>query len=270
MKTIFQKILHEPLIHFLLFGSAIYIYFQVTTPPQTETQQAFQKQKIVLNKTEIENLQNQYQTQFHQKPNKELLKLLIDQRYKEKALLKEAYALQLYKNDKAIDKILLQKMHFILQKQQSPKDIDEKELYHYYKKHIQDYSQRENISFLHIHFNNLNTKQKEELYKLLHFAPPIKTAPKESHMTKDTIVSKYGTYFAKKLFLATKSHWLPAIATKDGYEFVYILNYQTAKPYPFADVEDRVYNDFKKAQELKNYQQQLKKLHKRYELYKEQ
>jgi len=270
LKTTIQKFLHEPLVHFLIFGGCIYIYYQIISPNQVETAQAFQKQKVVLNKEEIAKLQQDYEQEFHKTPNPTILTLLQQQLYRKKVLLKEAYALQLYKNDKKIDALLLQKIDFILQKQESAKDIDESDLQKYYHKHIQDYSHRKSISFLHIHFANLTQKEQNKIYKLLQYAPKLKGVEKEIKRDKESLQKEYGNYFTQKLFRAKKGEWLPPIPTKKGYESVYILNYETGKPYPFEEVEDRVYKDFKSEQERKNHHQQMQKIMQRYELYKEQ
>ena len=208
MKTTIQKFLHEPLVHFLIFGGCIYIYYQIISPNQVETAQAFQKQKVVLNKEEIAKLQQDYEQEFHKTPNPTILTLLQQQLYRKKVLLKEAYALQLYKNDKKIDALLLQKIDFILQKQESAKDIDESDLQKYYHKHIQDYSHRKSISFLHIHFANLTQKEQNKIYKLLQYAPKLKGVEKEIKRDKESLQKEYGNYFTQKLFRAKKGEWL--------------------------------------------------------------
>jgi hypothetical protein len=269
LRKVFQKILHEPLVHFLFIGGIIYIFYAVNNPMQNTSTLQQQKQKVVLHKSEIQKIKEQFKSSYHEPVSQDLLWLLKQKLYIEKSLLKESYALGLYKNDSDIDAILLKKMRYIIQKQQNEKELDEKKLYMYYLKHIEDYSVRKNVTFLRLHFANITKKAQKNLYEILRYAPPLKTATKISNASAKSLSHEFGNYFAKKLFLETKGRWLHAIPVKDGYEFVYILSYEISQKYPFEDVEDIVYRDFKVAEDIKNHKKQMKRLEKIYQFYGE-
>lgn len=267
MKAIINKIYHEPLLHFLLLGALVYIYYTLQIP---SVQSSPQKSKIVLTQSQAELIKQNFEKTYHIKASQAITEILIEDIYMQQAMIQEAYRLQLYKNDAKIEKILLQKMHYILQKEQSLQDIDEKKLYQYYKKNKDAYGLRKSISFYYIKVQNRDREEVEKLYNLLKFHKPLKNLKKESQKSKKEIIKSYGNYFAKQIFNAPIQRWLPPIATQDGFILPYI--YKTtisSAPSSFEEVEERVYRDYKFAIQKENYLTQYKKLHQRYILYKE-
>lgn len=263
MKSIINKFLQEPLFHFLLFGAFVYLFYTHYNPQQESISP--QKITIILTQSEKKHLTQNFQQQYHYKPSQELISLLERYDARQKALLAEAYRLQLYKNDPKIEKILLEKMHYILQKQKSSKEISEEKLLNYYKEHIQAYVKRGKISFYYLYLKNTDIQKADKLYKLFKYQKAITSLPKELNATTDYLTQKYGSYFSRQLLNAPIKRWLAPIAVKSGFMLVYIFDTkENNKPLDFEEVEDRVYQDYIYYKERENYLTQEKKLHKRY------
>jgi len=263
-----KKILYEPLFHFLVVGMAVYMLYMhnaqsnkmVSVSTNTNT-----VSKIVVSKYELKKEEKIFDKYFDKNLINDLSALLEKKIYEDKALLQEAYALKLYENDKSIDNILLPKVKYVLLNQQKMKNIDEKDIYKYYKEHIKDYSKRKNITFLHIHFNQQKDQKTFTVLKdLLKNAGELKNVQKDEHKSFSELKKIYGNYFVTILRNMDKGVWRGEIPTKDGYEFVYILGYETGEVYPFEDVQDRVYEDFKADFRKKNHQRVMQLLENKY------
>ena len=252
------KVLKEPLIHFLLLGSFIYLVYIYTQEPTQNIQE-----EITLQTYEIQALKDGYKKKHHKDINSEELKAYSAQALYEKKLLDEAYALNLHKESKEISQILLKQMKFIRQNRSIFKEPTEEELLAYYKKNIQEYSQTDKISFSHIYFLNAKDKDIKKLYEITttvgidpHNAAYFGNASSISNyldnVTQDEIQKSFGKYFTKQLFTLKSGIWHKAIHSKNGVHLVYVRNKMTGKPYPFDDVLERVYQDFLLEKRLKD------------------
>jgi len=263
LKNIIRNFIREPLVHFLLLGAFIYLFYSLNAVDKNAPVQN-QKQEISLGKNEINELKRSYASEFHQKPDASILSALIKKALEKKILLQEAYGLELYKNDTKIDNILLKKMHFILNSTASQTQPDESELKAYYTQHIKDYSQRKNISFYLIHFDSLSKKAQKDFYELLQKSSNFSAYKEIKKQTKEQIRSRFGNYFTTTIFQAKKEKWLPALPSKKGLEFVYLVDYDTLEPYPFEEVQERVLQDFQTQRRAKSRQKTLKQMQNSY------
>jgi hypothetical protein len=250
-------------VHFLLLGGLVYFFYSLNAGHEAKPIQQT-KQRIILHKNEINELIHGYEIEFHKKPNKEMLAALIQKAIEKKILLQEAYGLQLYKNDKEIENILLRKMHFIINAASAQTQPNETQLKAYYKENIKDYSKRKNITFCTIHFDTLSKKAQKDFYQLLQTSADITVCKRENKLTKKQIEQKYGNYLTNKIFRTKKDKWLPALPSKNGLDFVYIIGYETLSPYPFEEVEDRVLKDYQTQYKKQNHKKMLSQMQSTY------
>ena len=265
LKYFLKRLFDEPLVHFFILGSLLYIFYTSTTTQVDTARSITQKRiSITISSDEKELLSKKFINYFHHKPSEEIKQLLEKQLYKKKLLLESAYALELYKNDAKVKEILLKKMRYILQADKSSTLPTEATLHEYYLENIIDYSKRKTISFAHIYFENITQEQSNLYFKLIEDSKDSLPAQTSLKQTRKALDKQYGTYFTNKIFHAKKGEWLSIIPTNNGYEFVYILSYQTSSPYDFELVEDRVYADYIKQTKKKQLQQELQRLYKLY------
>ena len=269
MKTVIYYILREPLLHFLLLGSVLYLIYSTLQPQRQQKQlKTVQQSRFIrISKEERSLAQKQYKLLFDKNIN--IKKAAQKELYKKKVLLKAAEALKLAQNDPTIEKIVLQRMYAILNSKEKQTEPSELELEKFYKEHLKDYSKKESLSLFHIHFNRLTKEQTKSLYQLLQNADPKELKRKKETLSIEDLNKKFGKYFTQQLLIAPKGEWLNAIPSKDGFEFVYISDYSTTQAYPFEDVEARIYRDFKKAQQKENLDKEFQRLYKLYPQQKE-
>ena len=260
-----KNIIKEPLVHFLVIGAVLYLFYTLNATDKPSSN-AVQKQKIIITQSKIRQLKKNFTQEFAQTPSKTITQLLIEQEATKEILLNEAYKLQLYKEDKEIQKLLLQKMHFILNAATKQKEPTQKELLTYYQKHLKDYSKRSAISFYDIHFAQLSKEQRKTFYKLAARLKDFQAFQQLKEQTQQEIQERFGSLFLTRMQRLPKEVLSHAIPSKDGLEFVYITDYRVTEPYPFEDVEDRVYQDYLQAQKKMLYDKMLSSIKKSYDI----
>ncbi len=247
-----QKLKKEPLVHFFILGLILYIYYT-----QTQVQTNVQTKSVIdISKYEIKQIKSNYKNEWAKEITKAELQALITQKYYNKVLLDEAYLLNLHKQDEVISKRLLKKMHFVMLNSAKIIEPSEKQLYDYYKKNIIDYSAIKTLSFVHIFYPpNTDKKKIDEIFKLLKQVPmdvdkavDFSEKFKKQNILKNISLKEtkklFGSYFADKLFKLKMGVWHKPMHSKFGTHIVYIKEKNVTTPYPFDDVQGRVYEDF--------------------------
>jgi hypothetical protein len=109
MKDIVARVVHEPLMHFVLIGLVIFWVFDV----MDDTPDEMQTMEIVVSEQVASRLAESFAGAWRRPPNTEELDGLIDDFIREEVLVREAFALGLNRNDTVIRKRLRQKMVFL-------------------------------------------------------------------------------------------------------------------------------------------------------------
>ena len=108
MRRLFKRLLGEPLFHFFLVGSLIFLVY-LSLSDTTEGQ----RDVIVITSERIEQLVAQHVATWNRDPTEDELDALIDDEVREEVYYRDALALGLDKNDAVVRRRLRQKMEFI-------------------------------------------------------------------------------------------------------------------------------------------------------------
>jgi len=103
-----QRLLREPLFHFLALGGLIFVIFRVVSGPapvRTDT--------IVIGPERIDQLVKSYEAVWRHPPTADELEVIIDETVREDVYYREALALGLDRNDAIVRRRLRQKMEFL-------------------------------------------------------------------------------------------------------------------------------------------------------------
>ena len=87
----------------------------------------------------------------------------------------------------------------------------------------------------------------------MQLADKTQVAKKINNKSISWLQKEFGNYFVTKLLLLQKGVWHEAVHSNKGMEFIYITDYNTTDVFPFDDVQERVYNDYKRELSKKNY-----------------
>ena len=142
------KVLKEPLLAFLLLGSAIFALFQqVSDYPLSDNA------KIVVTERHIQSLLLGFEKVWQRLPTAIELDGLIQNHIREEVLYREAVAMGLDRDDGIVRRRLRQKMEFISEDLADLESPEEQELLGYLAAHQEDYRQPSRFSFHQIYFN---------------------------------------------------------------------------------------------------------------------
>ena len=143
-----KRLLHEPLLHFLLLGAAIFAaYSFVSNRGEAEPG------KIVITQGQIENLAIGFAKMWQRPPSDAELAGLVRDRVREEVYYREAMALGLDKDDTVIRRRLRQKMEFVsedLAAQAEPTDAD---LNAYLQAHPDKFPLEQRLTFRQVYLN---------------------------------------------------------------------------------------------------------------------
>lgn len=245
-----KNITFEPLLHFILLGAVLYLYFSYIDTEEVDTKTA-----ISVSSEELDIIKSEYYKNFSKEMHQEQLDAFKIQKIYEKILLNEAYALGLHKQDKEIELKLLKQMEHILSNQSLSTEPTEKELYEYYTKNIVQYSKVMDITFSHIYFpRELNDKAMKTLtlLKIANVLPNKASYYGEEFQHGNTfeaislgeIRDKFGKYFTSKVLDLRIGIWSKPIYSKYGIHIVYLEKKNAIQPLVFDDVQERVYLDY--------------------------
>ena len=253
LKEMLKEAVREPLVHFLIIGGLLYLYFDVTHRNPT----APKKKEILLLEYDLKQLRQQNGVD-----DKSLLMEYL--KYK-RSMLADAYALELNKDDALIEHELLKKREFILNANAKVKEPDQKKLKNYYAKHSRDFSRLLRFDLIVKKFDK--TAKSDMIKKLVLFGDLKKAQDLEKYknVDLDMIAKKYGKYVALKIASIPEGYWSEPLRLQDGIYLFYVSNKQTeAKPQPFEDIESEAYRQYMYTKRLQNLQKAYRDLLKNY------
>jgi len=265
-------------MHFLLLGMAIFVAFYLTNPEWS----ADSKNEIVVTSGDIDRYKQIFRKQWQRDPSKQELEGLIRSHLKEEILYREALALGLEKDDTIVRRRLAQKMEFLISDATVPSDVDDKELMVYYEKNQSRYMQAVRLSFNHIFFNPDQRGQRlldeaQATLKTLQtmqagadvtedYGDRFMLSGRYTRKSTDEIAREFGEGFASTLTTLTPGRWEGPVQSGYGLHLVYVVQQEKARVIPFADVRERVKNDYFFDLRQERNEQVLDKLKERYQI----
>jgi hypothetical protein len=146
--TRLQRILREPLVHFLVLGAGLFLLFGVVGEPADE-----RPDQIVVTEAKIENLAELFERTWRRPPSEAELDGLIKDHIKEEILYREALALGLERDDTLIRRRLRQKMEFISEDVAAQAEPTEAELRAFLADHVDRFRAPARISFTQVYLS---------------------------------------------------------------------------------------------------------------------
>ena len=273
-----QKILREPLIHFLLLGAVIFLAYFYLNPADG----SYAGNQIHISQNDMDRFVQIFQKQWNRKPTRQEMEGLVRAHLKEEILYREALALGLQKDDTIVRRRLAQKMEFLITDVIVPAEVDDVDLIEYYKNKPERYTRAARMSFRHIYFNpdqrgNRLLDEAEATLATLQATKVGAEVPdnygdrfmlQQEYNLQSTgqIARMFGGEFADELVDLTPGSWKGPIKSGYGLHLVYIQKREAASLYPFTEVRDRVKNDYLFELRQKRNEEMLEKLKMRYEI----
>jgi hypothetical protein len=143
-----NRVLHEPLVHFLLLGAALFAAFSFLSA-QNETP----RDAIVVSAGKIEHLAALFERTWQRSPTREELEGLVDDFVREEAAYREGMAVGLDRDDTIIRRRIRQKLDFIAEDVASQAEPGDDELTAYLAAHPDDFRVEPRLTFRHVYLN---------------------------------------------------------------------------------------------------------------------
>lgn len=279
-----QKLIREPLVHFLLAGLMIFIYFKSCSGTGSDGG------TIVIDKSRLLNFMQFQSKSFNEEvfdkkleamPEEEK-QLLVDNLIQDEVLYREAVRLGLDQNDYVIKRRVIQKMEFILASfDESAFEVSDDSLSQYFEKYRDRYYQPAKFTFSHIFFKN--DEKNNALSRAKSFSDNFRNkyiSPSESlqygdrflyhrnYAEKDAefIKSQFGAAFATMLtsLIADKNAWQGPIPSDHGYHLVCLIQKSEDEMPLLTDVINTVKSDYLIYAKNQHKQKQIDLLIKKY------
>ena len=251
-----MKFLREPLLHFLLIGALIYLAYGLFAEPVLEDD----GKTIVVSAGEVAWMGAAWQKRYNRPPTAAERDGLIQQYIRETVLYREALAMGLEKDDVVIRRRLGQKLEFLAQDLASMVTPTEDDLQAYFDEHQERYQEPDRFTLTQVFIDpdkrgDATLPDAERIKaKLVAEGGAIKDAgalgdgfmlrnyyPEVSRLD---IQKLFGSGFAEAVVELTPEQWHGPVLSGYGVHLVYVHDRIEAPPPLFANVRERVLQDW--------------------------
>ena len=251
-----MKLLREPLLHFMFIGAAIYLLYGVFA----ETLPEADDKTIVVSAGEIEWMQTAWQKRWNRPPTAAEFDGLIQQYIKETVLYREALTMGLNQHDQVIRRRLAQKLEFLAKDLVALTPPTEEELQSYFDTHLDRYQEPTRYTFTQVFIDPDKrgdaTLDDAELIEATLIAQGDASddagALGDDFMLQNYYPEKdpleiqklFGSGFAESLIELSPGQWRGPILSGYGVHLVYVSNVSEPPAPVFAEVRERVVQDW--------------------------
>ena len=259
-----MKLLREPLLHFVLIGAVIYLLYGAFAQPLPEADD----KTIVVTAGETEWMQTAWQKRWNRPPTAKEFDGLIQQYIKETVLYREALTMGLNQHDQVIRRRLAQKLEFLAKDLVALTPPTDEELQAYFDQHRDRYQAPVLYTFTQVYIDpdkrgdaTLNDAEVIKA-KLIAEGDAIENpgALGDDFMLQNYYPQKdasdiqklFGSGFADSLTGLAPGQWHGPVLSGYGTHLVYVHSTNEPPAPVFANVKDRVVQDWKtdKGEEL--------------------
>jgi hypothetical protein len=277
MPPFVNRVLREPLVHFLAIGLFLFLLFALVNDDQRND-----GNRIDITDADVEQLVAIFRKQWQRPPNPQELQSLIDSRVREEVLYREGLAMGLDKDDTIVRRRLAQKVEFLMGDVSGVTEPDDATLQAYYDENAERYREPPRLSFSHIYFNTdrrgdqAATEAQALLERLRAASPRVTQAPEEGdpfmlprvYVDKrtDEIARDFGRAFSQEITGLETKRWHGPVASAYGLHLVYIASREEASQPPLDQVRSRLTNDWLVEQRREADERIYERLRSRYEI----
>jgi len=272
------KLLKEPLLQFLLIGAGIYgAYALFGTGDDSAGDYV-----IVVDEARVEGFVTAWESRMGRGPTPQELDGMIDQHLKEEILYREAEAMGLGENDPITRRRLAQKLEFLTKDIARLKEPEAGELEAWFDERKADYQAPDLITFTHV-FIDPDKRDDATLPDAEALLAELKAAGEPDETTGELgdrfmlqsyypqkseleIRKQLGGGFAEQVMQLEPGQWHGPVLSGYGVHLVYVYALQTAPEPVFADVRERVFEDWQAEQQEQFNAEYFASLRSRYEI----
>jgi peptidyl-prolyl cis-trans isomerase C len=240
----------EPLLHFLLIGSALFVIYHWFNPTAASSDTS---RRIELTNDDIRQLEISWTAQWQRPPTPEEVRNLVEDKVRQEILYREGLALGLDRGDTIVKRRLAQKMEFLAEDVSALRDPSLDELKKWYAKNGSQFSLPSRITFRHLYFSpdkrgaHARDAAESALAKLADkatdtidlttLADPFMFQDHHGDRTPDQVANVFGTKFAEELFKLRPGEWKGPVESGFGWHLVWLDSITPGRTREFEEVD---------------------------------
>ena len=252
-----MKLLREPLVHLMFIGAVIYLLYGVFAEPAAEETD----KTIIVSAGEVEWMKTSWQKRWNRPPTEKEFDGLIQQYIRETVLYREALTMGLNKHDQIIRRRLAQKLEFLAKDLVTLIPPTDEELLTYFDEHQARYQEPALYTFTQVFIDpdkrGDTTLDDAEAIKAALIAQGDEAIENAAVLGDDFMLQNYfpekdqidiqkqfGSGFTESLIKLSPGQWHGPVLSGYGVHLVYVSSISKPPAPVFAEVRERVVQDW--------------------------
>jgi hypothetical protein len=255
-----KRILHEPLLHFVLLGAAIFAAYSLVSQRSGN-----EPGHIVISAGQVTAIELGFTRTWHRPPTHDELEGLIRDRVREEVYYREAMALGLDKDDTIIRRRLRQKLEFLTDDVVTQAQPTDAELNAYLTAHPESFRVQREFTFSHVYLNPDKhgehlTRDTAALLAQLNqaggeadvsgFGDSFLLGHSFAAVPATEVATQFGEQFATKLGEVSAGQWQGPVESGYGVHLVFVNARTEGRVPPLDEVRDAVSREWDNARRL--------------------
>lgn len=270
-----QRLLREPLLHFVLLGAALFVLFAAVRGGDEPPPDA---REIVVDAARIERLATRWEKVWQRPPTPTELDGLIEDHVREEVFYREAVAMGLDQDDTVVRRRMHQKLQFLSDDMAAGLDPTTEQLEAYLREHPDAFRVEARLDFRQVYFNRQQRGERtvadaEALLALLRAGDAVDLDQAGDRLmipiefkgvSEHDIDGRFGRGFAARLVGTPTGSWAGPVESGYGLHLVCIDARKEGRVPPLTEVRDIVDREWRQAQRETSGEAFYKKLRERY------
>ncbi|TDJ68590.1 MAG: peptidyl-prolyl cis-trans isomerase [Proteobacteria bacterium] len=249
MKMSIKKLWREPLVHFLLIGAALFLFYDLTREQGSEA-----PNRIVVNSGQVEQLAANFKRTWMRPATEAELAALVENHVREEVFYREALAMGLDQNDPLVRRRMRMKLEFILE-DLSSQEVTDEVLTTFLQQHPNKFRSEAQVSFQQVYLNpdkreDLATDAKKLLASLNGGAEsesvgdPTLVPYEFSLATQSEIARSFGERFAQDVVKLIPGDWTGPVYSPYGGHLLKVSERVEARQPELAEIRAVVEREY--------------------------
>jgi hypothetical protein len=256
---VLRKFLHEPLVHFLALGAALFMLFSLVGSRSEQ-----ESEKVFVPSGKIDQMITIFSRTWQRPPTAEELDGLVEDEIREQVLYREAMAMGLDRDDTIVRRRLRQKFEFLMEDIEAVSVPSDRDLQDWMDKNPGKFSTEPKFSFLQVYLNvsrlgeDASAEAKNLLTRLNNADEKVNASelgdatllPFEFPLSStDVIAQVFGSPFAQQLRGLELGRWSGPLRSSYGLNLVYVRERTEGKLRSLDDVREQVQREWIRARQ---------------------
>jgi hypothetical protein len=271
-----KKFLRDPLLHFLVIGTLLFLVFELIKSPTGN-----QESEITITRGDIEALQANFTRTWQRPPTDSELKGLIEEMVREEIAFREAVAMGLDQGDSVIRRRLRMKMELLVEDVAGLAPPTDEDLEKYLAENRESFRQQPQVSFMHVFLNSdkrgsgVENDAREILAKLSDQGPEAdpesysdpNMLPKELPLYYIQDIGRlFGVEFSRQILEVKPGAWNGPVWSSYGLHLVYVRERIDGRDPELEEVRKEVEREWSAKRRREFKEQTYRKLHEKYKV----